>query len=415
MNIVHISTTDKIGGASIAAFRLNEAMRKNGITSRMLVSKKVSVDNSVHTRLGLSGKMKYYLFYYISYLVKIKLLRSSYPFSMGFLGTKISKLSLIKDADIIYIHWINNGYLSIKEMGRILSLGKPVILYMHDMWFITGGCHHSFSCDKYALNCNNCPIIRNKYLKFVSRCVLNSKSKYLKGHENLHIVTPSVWLANCVKQSSLFCENSITVIPNTLNTDLFKPCDKQTARHILNLPLEKKLLLFAADGNSSNPYKGWGYLKEALLKMNIPDLEIVVFGNSIDFESEQEIPYKIHSMGYLHDESSLILLYNAVDVYVTPSLAESFGQTVFEAQACGASVVGFNVGGIPDLIKHLKTGYLVKYMDSDDLASGIKWAIEHSGDMNFVKYTRDFIKNNFSYDIVVDKHGQMFANTVGLI
>lgn len=408
MKVVHISTSDRSGGAAIAAFRLSEAMRAHQIDSKMLVYQKIGNEESVVSVHGAFLKLRYLCHFYLSLAFKRLILKAPFAFSFGLGGiSSLFKHKLLLEADVIYIHFINCGFLSLKEIDIILSLEKPVIFFMHDMWLLTGGCHHSFDCSKYTLRCCDCPNIGRKLWKNVVVFNFKEKNEKISSHSNIYIVAPSLWLANCAKNSTLFNEKIVNCIPNLVNTDIFKPTDKKKAREYYNLPLNKKLILFGADGGSKNRYKGWQYLKEALLKIDDLDVEVVVFGNKLDNYAAEEIPFFTHSVGHITNIESLVLLYNAVDVFVTPSLAEAFGQTVFESQACGTLVVGFDVGGIPDLIKHLKTGYLAKYMDSTDLALGIKWALKKKEDVALTKGMRQYVIDHFSYEVVVHQHLKM--------
>lgn len=405
MKVVHLSTSDKSGGAAIAAYRLNEAMRIHHIDSKMLVYQKGNDDENVISVIGKFLRKRYLLHFYLSLAFKRLILKAPFAFSFGFRGlSHVSKHKLLLEADIIYIHFVNCGFLSLSEMNAILSLGKPVIFFMHDMWLLTGGCHHSFECIKYTSHCHDCPNIDRKLWKNIVVYNFKERKRKICLHRNVHVVAPSLWLANCAKNSALFNEIGVDCIPNLLDTTIFKLTDKEKARDYFKFPLNKKLILFGADGGSKNRYKGWQYLKEALRKISDLDVEIVVFGNKLDDNAVAEIPFTVHSVGHVADINSMVALYNAVDVFVTPSLAEAFGQTVFEAQACGTLVVGFDVGGIPDLIKHLNTGYLAKYMDSNDLALGIEWALQYKDDKKMIERMRNYVIDNFSYEVVVRKH-----------
>ncbi|WP_294591019.1 glycosyltransferase [uncultured Bacteroides sp.] len=414
MKVLHISTSDRNGGAAIAAFRLNKAMSDNGIRSNLLVINKATEENNIISAFGRIDKMIHYIFCRVSLILKKKLLGMSYTFSLGIGGRDISKKKIVKEADIIYIHWINNDFLSIKGLNYILSLNKPVVFFMHDMWLITGGCHYSFECQNYQNLCRRCPNIQRTAFKNMVSMVFNKKHTLLVENKNMFIVTPSVWLSNCVNKSSLFQTHKTEIIPNLLDTHVFKPMNQLEVRKKMNLPLDKKLLLFGADGGYSNPYKGWKYLLDALAKLKLEDLEIVVFGSKLDSVSIQQIPYQVHSMGCLRDENTLALLYNAVDVFVTPSLADNFPNTILESLSCGTPVVGFNVGGIPDLIKHQKTGYLAKYRDSQDLAQGMEWCLMHSQDETFLAEIRSFVVKNFSAQVVLEKHLRLFNEILNI-
>lgn len=403
MKIIHISTSDKMGGAALAANRLNNAFNYANETSKMIVLNQSSTDKDVITIS--KGKKKYFskLKFIVTESIKRRVLKPYYTISLGWCGYNLNNIKELKETDVIYIHWTGYGYLSIKGLAKILELNKPTIIFMHDMWFITGGCHHSFECNAYKTHCSQCPRIGNSRFNNIASITFYLKQKHLSKYKNLHIVTPSNWLADCVKQSALFNGNNINVIPNLIDTNLFKPIDKQIARDILSLPMDKKIILFGAFGGKSDKYKGWDYLVSAISKIKRDDIVIALFGGNVSDDDKRQLKYPIYSFGYLHDEYSTMLLYNAADVFVIPSLAENFPNTILESLACGIPVTGFDVGGIPDLVKHKKTGYLAKYKDEDDLANGINWIINNHEE-HIAKKLHKIVTENYSQNIIIDKH-----------
>ena len=403
MKVLHISTYEKKGGAAIAAFRLNEAMNRYGIDSKMLVCR-VSAHSSENPYLRNARwiKLKQSFLSHCSQLFQKYCLKSEFVFSLGHFGIHISKLPEVVDADVIYIHWINHNFLSIKEIHRLLRLGKPVVIFMHDMWAITGGCHHSFECKKYESECKKCPDIHRDLFRNVVSSTFKKKKRLLSPYKNLYVIASSQWMSDCVKRSALFGTHFLKTIPLTIDLDVFKPYDKTEACKILELSPAKRYILFAANGGDANPHKGWSYFKKALSLLNKHGVEALVLGSTVKEEDKAGLP--IRSMGYFRDEHSLALLYSAADVLVVPSLAESFGQVIVEAFACGTLAVGFNVGGIPDLIKHLQTGYLADYNDSASLSSGIEWALVHGNDADLKNNLQEFVRQNISYNAIARQH-----------
>ncbi len=404
MKIVHLSTSDKIGGAALAAKRLNDAFNQANVTSKLIV---LNQHNAHHKDIIsiAKGKKKNLSKLKLKVFETIKrgLLKPNYTLSLGWCGYDLYKTKELQEADVIYIHWTGLGYLSIQGLARILDLNKPTYIFMHDMWFITGGCHHSFECNLYKSYCSKCPNIGNKQLRSISAITYNLMQKYLTKYKNLNIVTPSNWLADCVRQSALFKSNNIKVIPNLIDTHTFKPVEKQIAKEILNLPRDKKIILFGANGGKSDKFKGWDYLVSAISQIDRNDVIIALFGGNVCEEDEKQLKYPIYSFGYLYDEYSTMLLYNASDVFVIPSLAENFPNTIVESLSCGTPVAGFNVGGIPDLILHKQTGYLAQYKDVYDLRNGIDWILNHGNLFNKDKL-HNYIKEKYSYLKIVSQH-----------
>lgn len=406
MNIIHISTSDKVGGAALAANRLNKAFNQTGKNSKMIVLTASTTNNDIITIAKRKKKYITKLKLVLTESLKRYLLKPNYTISLGWCGYDLYKRKEVVEADVIYIHWTGFGLLSIKGIAKILELNKPTFIFMHDMWFITGGCHHSFECDAYKSHCIKCPKIENTLFKSIVSRTFSLKKEYCSKYKNLHIITPSNWLANCVRQSAIFNKNCISVIPNLIDTKLFKPIDRQVAREILNLPTDKKIILFGAFGGKSDIYKGWNYLVSSITKLERDDIVIALFGGNISDNDKQLLKFPIYSLGYLHDEYSIMLLYNAANVFVTPSLAENFPNTILESLACGTPVVGFNVGGIPDLIKHKQTGYLANYKDEIDLANGINWVLDNNNEQ-LKERLHQIVCDNYSPDKIIEKHEKL--------
>lgn len=320
-------------------------------------------------------------------------------FSYPVIGSNISELEVVKEADVIYVHWVLNGFLSLKNIEQLVKLNKPIIFFMHDMWTITGGCHHSFGCDKYMKHCHNCKFFIGDKENDLSTSEFKSKKKLFSTYDNVYFIAPSKWLFNCAKQSALTKEKPVFYIPNYLDDKVFKPFEKNVAKQILNFEKEDIVIAFGAISIDS-PYKGWKYLQKALDLLhenaNYKNVSILIFGSGYKKEVAEAIPFKTKFMGFLTNEYATNLMYNAADVFIAPSLAEVFGYVILESLRCGTPVVAFNTGGIPDLIKHKNNGYLAEYKDSKDLASGIKYCINND--------VPGYALPEFEGDLIIGKH-----------
>lgn len=406
MKIVHINYSDQTGGAAIAAYRHNEAMNKIGLKSRMLVVKRNLKSKSNIYKVLQNEKL---LFILSNIFIRLNIFLNHYfktfaTFSFTFWGFKVHKHPIVKESDVIYLHWINNSMLSISSIEKILKLGKPVFWYMHDMYPFTGGCHYSFNCVKYQKECYNCPMLENKGSVDLVKKQFRMKMKKWSKYDNFYIVTPSKWLAKCAKESSIFKGHNVFVSPNVLDTNLFKPIDKEVAKSIMNVNLSKRVILFGAD-NINSPYKGWEYLCKTLNNLDTAKYECLVFGDYNESIVKQ-LKMSVSFTGYLHDQYSLILAYNAADVFVSPSIADNFPNVILEAMACGVPCVGFNIGGIPDLIHHKENGYLANYKDATDLENGINW-IFNCNYNNLSQSARLSIIDNYSYEKVMKIHKEL--------
>ncbi|GBU07795.1 glycosyl transferase [Bacteroidales bacterium] len=411
MKIVHINTFDSQGGAARAAFRLHSAMLKSGVDSCMLVLNKTKKqDGRIKTLSRLQTKfIKPILNEFEKWYCKRLLKNSLRPFSQPVFGNKLTTRQEIKESDVIYIHWVNE-FLTLKNIEQVLQLGKPVYWFLHDMWAVTGGCFHSFDCDNYTATCGNCPLLIKSSERDISYQLLKKKLSLFSKYKNLHILTPSVWLASCVRRSTVFSQIAISVIPNLIDTTLYKPIDRHFARRLLNLPQDKKIILFGASFGANNPFKGWSYLSEALslLALEGGEFAVYIFGSDFDNDLATQIPFPAYFSGRLNDDYSLVALYNASDVFVAPSLADNFPYTIVESLSCNTPVVGFDVGGIPDLIEHKRNGYLAKYKDSQDLAEGIKWVLSDENSLNLA--CRKSLKDKCSEALVLNKHFGLYGH-----
>lgn len=343
----------------------------------MLVQNKLSDDSLVIGTSGNIGK-KLVNFRETFDALPVKL----YPkgketmFWPGWFPDQIHSKLVKLEPDVINLHWVCRGYMRIETLPQ---LNKPLVWTFHDMWAFTGGCNYSEECDRYRESCGNCPQLQSDKSWDLSRWVWNRKAKAWKNL-NLTIVTPSQWLAQCVRSSSLFKDTRVEVIPNGIDTEKYRPIDRITARKLLQLPQDKHLILFGAMGATSDRRKGFHLLQPALQRLNQSGwsdrIELVVFGSS-GSKDGTDLGFRCHYLGKLNDDLSLALVYAAADVFVAPSVQDNLPNTVLEAIACGTPCVAFNIGGMPDLIEHQKNGYLVPPYDIEELAEGIVWLLDN--------------------------------------
>ena len=375
MKSLLINASDISGGAARAANRLHKGLQGIGMDSKMLVQTKLSDDRTViapdtTVKKGLALLRPTF----DSAITKIFSGDSKTVFSIACMpfSNIPSQIKAIAP-DVVHLHWIYDGMLRIEDLKRI---HKPIIWTLHDMCAFTGGCHYSDDCKLFQVNCGNCPQLNRSRKNDISRSILRRKKDAWNGLD-ITIVTPSKWLAECAKKSSLFKNWRIEVIHNGLDLHLFKPINKRTACEIWDLPKNKNLILFGAMSATTNHKKGFDLLYEGLKQLSAQwsdEAELIIFGASQP-ENPPDFGLPVHYLGYLHDDISLSLLYAAVDVMVVPSRQDNLPNTVVESLACGTPVVAFHIGGMPDMITHQINGYLAKSFDVSDLAAGINWVL----------------------------------------
>ena len=383
MRILIVNTSEKTGGAAVAANRLKDALINSGEKAKMLVRDKETDDLTV-VGLGHSWRQQW-RFLWERWCVFWRLhfgTQQLFQIDIANTGADITRLPEFKEADIIHLHWINQGMLSLKSIRKILDSGKPVVWTMHDMWPATAICHLTLGCQNFKSQCRRCKYLPGKGGdNDLSARVWQRKQAMLRGR-NIWFVACSKWLAGEAKKSGLLKGQSITNIPNPIDTRVFCRQDKAEARRRLQLPEDKRLVLFVSQ-RVTNENKGMQYLIDACrtLTAQHPEMAqntgVVVLGGHAE-EIADLLPWPTYALGYVNDTRRIVDVYNAADVFVLPSLSENLPNTIMEAMACGVPSIGFNVGGIPEEIDHRQNGYVAKYRDANDLAAGIRWVLDEA-------------------------------------
>ena len=408
MKIVHISISDSGSGSSIAAYRLHCAMMQSGIDSNMLVLEKTKqevnivrvnfIERYIISKLGL----------YADKILNSGVDKRYGHFSFSIFGLRLARKKIIKNADVLYLHWINGGFMSLREIKNLILLKKKIIIVAHDMWAFTGGCHQSFGCVKFINECKKCPFYSSySPIDFINQ-QFNEKIEIFSNKE-LIILAPSKKFFNYIESSNILGGKKIYHIPHVLDRRIFRKLGKVFKIGGIDVTYRKYIILFGAMGGKNNIYKGWSYFVDAisLLPKEITDeLQVVLFGNDFSAEELISLPFQAISVGIINDEIEMAKLYNIANAYIFPSLYESFGQTVLESIACDTPVVGFDVGIIGDIINHKKNGYIAKYRDSIDLAAGINYVLgSESLTSSNIIFDRFFDEND-----IIAKHRLLWSS-----
>ena len=396
MNILHVNASDISGGAARAAYRIHRSLVEHGtahgITSQMRVISQLSDDPTVisgpptgqspiwrrlQPRLAHQARR--------GFRTGNPTLHSIAWPSTG-LGAELQQCNRQGQADLVHLHWLDDGTLSIEEIGR---LPMPRVWTLHDQWAFCGAEHYTSpplpgetasSDERFAAGYSTASRPAHE-----AGPDLNRRAWLRKRHawrQPMHVVATTSWLADCARRSTLMGDWPISVIPYPIDLNVWAPCDQAQARALLGLPADRPLVLFGAMGGSVDPRKGADLLLEALQRLRsqvagrpLEQLELLVFGQSRPAQPP-DLGFPIHYNGHLHDDLSLRLLYAAADVMVVPSRQEAFGQTASEAHACGTPVVAFATGGLVDIVDHHTTGALAEPFDPLSLAAAIRWVLE---------------------------------------
>lgn len=374
LKIVHMSTYP-VGGAGVACLRLHSGLLQLGIDSKVLVKfnsedHKIPAVYEANNKLPLLQKVRAKAEYILrsrerqiaSDLLKKKGLRFS------LMDNPYGKVEhpVLEEADIINLHWVS-GFTDFSYFFRKYKR-KSIVWTLHDMAPFTGGYHYSNGFTGYERDELDCPFTADTAYPGLAAKELKKKIKVLQETKpDLTIVSPSNWLSGCSSRSAAFKHFPHAVIPNGLNSDIFVPVNQEEARKMLGLPLDKEIVLFVSD-SFHDERKGFRILAEALPFLSKSYI-IASVGNVFDFPGlEFE---KIVSFGKIQDEKRMALIYAAADVFVIPSKEDNLPNVVIEALCCGTPVIGFNIGGMPDMVINNRNGKLIDEIVPERLAEGI--------------------------------------------
>lgn len=370
---VHVSTDDITGGAAVAAHRLHRGLRRTGHDSRMLVSRRRSEDPNVERFVppnDWSSRIR-------RRLRRRRIRRDHRRFEEGrpawseaFTDDRTPHagdvLEAIDRCDVLHLHWFA-GFLDYREIRGATERGVPVVWTLHDMNPFTGGCHYDAGCGRYTDACGACPQLGSDTEADLSREIWRRKRRVYRSMDRdlVCLVTPSRWLAEEVEESSLMGGGfRVETIPNGLDTGDFAPRDRDASRELVGIPPGARTILFVAHDPSFHR-KGFALLAEALEELaGIPELHLLSLGKGRP-EVEVAVPHR--HLGFVSHDRMLSAVYSAADLFVIPSLQDNLPTTVLEAMSCGTPVVGFDAGGIPEMVQPGETGELAPVGDAGAL------------------------------------------------
>lgn len=373
MRIVHIVGGNLNSGAGRGALWLHQAQLTMGLDSHLFTlndSDKVQkLENVYSFPHGRFDKL-YYNFnrriknYWIS---KIYTNKTNVIFSTGLDGVNFLSHPVYKSADIVHLHWIN----SFASIDTISKIEKPIVWTLRDMWPFTGGCHISLGCEKFKDSCGNCPQLNGLISYDLSTYIL--KLKKSKFSSKIVFVGISNWISGLAKSSSLLKNYRIETISNNIDTNRFVIIEKEIARTKVNINLDKKIILIGAEV-LTEPWKGFDYFLDSIRYLKSKNLHFLFFGE-LDLSILEKMEIEYTYLGQIRDDLILNNIYSSADVFIAPSIYESFGKTIVESMASGTPVVCFDATGPKDIVEHYLTGYKAKPFDCADLATGIDWVL----------------------------------------
>lgn len=393
MNILVIGTDDMSGGAAKISQDIRHGLERMGHTVSMFVADK-KTDDPVVRRIPRS------------------FIRKCLGFLLGtenFIATDwILATEEFKAADIIHCHNLHGRFFNLSTL-RKMSLLKPVVWTLHDEWAITPHCASTFQGTEMRNGLYVCPSIDipPRLLWDNSRRLAQTRNRIYKG-SRLHIVTPSQWLKSRV-ETTVLKEQDVRLIPNGIDTSRFVRKERHEARAALDLPQDKKIVLFLADDARNNPWKGWSYT-EKLIDQYTQDENVLFLcvGNTKEYEPEKNIIYR----GRIGSPEELSLYYSAADTLLFTSIAENFPLVILESMSCGLPIVSFDVGGVREALTHKENGFIARYRNMDDLKEGLEWVLTlGSGERKALEQRSvEKIRSNYDTSLMIQRYMALYQD-----
>lgn len=414
MKVVHISHTDGGAGAGRAAYRIHSSLRELGVDSRMLVSQKRTADPSVQAMASSGlGHWQVRVAEYLEARAGRTLARDASvfltPARYGYF--RPARAAVVRKADVVAAYWINGAYIAPESLAAI---NKPLVWRLSDVWPFTGGCHYPWTCERFESQCGECPQLRQPGPQDATNRLWLRKQHAWRALD-LTVVAPSNWMAGLARRSSLFADRRVEVIPTGVDLSVFRPQDSIALRKQLDIPQDRLVIAFGALDPAGDTRKGYAELSSALERIAASPLAArvmaLIFGRQ-QLPNER-LPIPARFLGRLDQDQALSDIYSAADLVVVPSLEDNLPNVALEAIACGAPVCGFDVGGMPDIVRNGWNGFLAPLRDSRALADGMI-AILGNGNLRreMSKKARMHAEQRFSLDAQAHTYAKLYAELV---
>ncbi len=415
MKIALICKSDSTGGAAVVTFRLMNALRANGMDARMIVTEKKSGSPHVIEAASQNKSLVPFLAERLRIFAGNGFNRKTlFRIDTASDGLPLHRIPFVREADVICLNWVNQGVVSLKGIRKLAALGKPLVWTMHDMWNMTGICHHAGYCQKFLGprgECGDCPLLEHKASKNDLSHKVWQHKRNLYDSVNINFVAVSTWLADTARKSSLMHDSDISVIPNAFDTTTISLPTKTAVSD----NRDSARIIFGA-ARIDDPVKNHHTLVEAtkILADKYPQeakrLELVTFGSLKDPDALKGVAIRHTHLGRISPEE-IRDIYESGSVVVSTSEWETLPGTLIEGQAWGCVPVALDHGGQPDIIDHLSTGYLAPWSDNRKenalrIAEGILWGINNRNSV--IQIMQQSVIEKFAENTVAEKYIRLF-------
>lgn len=403
MKVVFVNHSDTKGGASVVTVRLMRALCDLGVDARMLVTHKATDDDRVAVLEPPIRRKAAFVAEAGEIFLGNGLHRDDiFKVSLADCGMDVHSHPWVREADVVVLNWVNQGVMSLAEVAGIEA---PVVWTMHDMWCFTGACHHAGDCRRFTGSCGHCPFFyHGRFDSDLSRRTFGRKQR-LYARKQIHFVAVSSWLASLAKESKLLGRKPLSVIPNAFPVEEFSPEARHSCEHY-GLPTDRRLVIMGA-ARLDDPIKGFDMAIDTLNRLADENVAAVFFGDLRNpaLLDSLKIPY-VH-LGPVTAPSTIHDIYAHADVVLSSSLCETLPGTLIEGMASGCVPVSFLSGGQPDIVDHLRTGYLAPLGDTCALAEGIRMALGDSFDRDAIRAS---VTDRFSAPMIARRYLDLFRS-----
>ena len=412
MKILHLNYSDIKGGAAIAMNRLHQSLLDQNINSKVLVFEKKLYDKSIICETNNLEKKINLIKRRTSFqLTKYQKINSKITHSLNIFNSNIKNKVLKLNPDILHLHWVNNEFISVKQIGQFKFYNIPIVWTMHDMWPYCGAEHYTFE-KRFISGYKNSNKTLENYGLDINKHIWKLKYLHWKNIK-MNIICPSKWQLTNVKSSKIFKKKNIFSIPLGIDIKKFKLINKKFAKKKLNLKNNYKYLLFGSAESPINDRKGLDFIINLVSKVNLEktNIAILFFGQTKpEIFKNIKIPcFKLNNIKE-NDYNKLNLIFSACELTLVPSKIESFGLIALESLASGTPVITFKNIGTSDLVIHKKNGYLSKYLNYTDFYKGIKWffSLSLKEKKKISKFSRNHIKKKFNISKISQEHINLY-------
>ncbi len=304
---------------------------------------------------------------------------------------------LIFDADIIHLHLIQNTDFDI-NMLYVLSKLKPIVITLHDCFYLGGHCLHSFGCEKWKVHCKDCGQLNIPMPISVDKTALNFfTKKEIIQNSNIAAITASDFIFDKVNQSPIWKNKTVYKLPFGINQDIFKPSDKKAAKKLLGIDEKSFVIMFRA---TKNPFKGIDIILEALNNLNTNKNITIITVEEKGLVKKFKNKYKIKEFGWVKDDTKMARLYQAADLFLMPSTQEAFGLMAVEAMSCKVPVLTTPKTAVEKVINAPVSGFCADVDKFSDILNDI--VNDKTNLQQIAENAYDYAKANYGLNKYLD-------------